>query len=555
MKLHSFRYSRAVRGLWAPSGAFLVGLAVMTPVLALAWHALGSDLEHWRHLVSTTMPVALRDTVVLLAGVGLLVSLLGVGSAWLVTAYDFPGCSILGWALLLPLAVPTYIMAYAYLDILHPIGPVQSTLRGWLGYASPREFRLPDIRNMAGAILVLGFVLYPYVYLTMRSMFLTQSANLLEAARTLGAHKTEVFWRIVLPLARPAWAIGLSLALLETLNDIGASEFLGVRTLTVSVYTSWTTRSDLAAAAQIALAMLVIVVGLILMERKERARQRFADAQRMQPMRPRVLRGPSAVFALLLGLLPILVGFAFPATYLTAEAVQRLHGGPGVSNALVRSLSNTVMLAVLAMVVTLAAGLMVAWASRALREGAWREPARSMARVASLGYAVPGTVLAIGLLTPVMLIEKALGEWMGGRSLFLMGSVGLLIIAYVIRFLAIPIGAVEAGLTRLPASLEQAARTLGASPARALRRIHLPLLRPALAASALLVFVDVMKELPATLLLRPFDFDTLSTWLYAEASRGSYEEGAVAAVAIVLAGLFPVILLARTDLSYGHQRR
>lgn len=554
MKLH-IRYSRAVRGLWAPSGAFLVGLVVMTPVLALVWHALGNDLGHWRHLAGTMMPAALRNTIVLLAGVGLLVSLLGVGSAWLVTAYDFPGRTLLSWALLLPLAVPTYIMAYAYLDALHPIGPVQSILRSWLGYASPREFRLPDIRNMAGAILVLGFVLYPYVYLTMRSMFLTQAANLLEAARTLGAHKPEVFRRIVLPLARPAWAIGLSLALLEALNDIGASEFLGVQTLTVSVYTSWTTRSDLAAAAQIALTMLVIVVGLILMERKGRARQRFANTQRMQPMRPRVLRGPPAAIALLLGLLPILIGFAFPAAHLAIEAVQRLHGGQGVSNALTRSLSNTVLLALLATAVTLAAGLLVAWASRTLRESAWRQPARSMARVASLGYAVPGTVLALGLLTPVMSIENVLGGLMGGRGLFVMGSVGLLVIAYAIRFLAIPIGAVEAGLTRIPVSLEHAARTLGAGPAKILRRIHLPLLRPALAASALLVFVDAMKELPATLLLRPLDFDTLATWLYAEASRGSYEEGAVAAVAIVLAGLLPVILLARTNLSYGHRKQ
>ncbi|MER1941148.1 iron ABC transporter permease [Castellaniella sp. FW104-16D08] len=555
MKIHNLRYSRAVRGSWAPSGAILISLAVITPILALAWHALGSDLDHWQHLAGTVMPAALRDTVILLAGVGLVVSLLGVGSAWLVTAYDFPGRSILAWALLLPLAVPTYIMAYAYLDLLHPIGPVQSMLRAWLGYASPREFRLPDIRNMIGAILVLGFVLYPYVYLTMRSMFLTQASNLLEAARTLGAHKAEVFRRVVLPLARPAWAIGLSLALLETLNDIGASEFLGVQTLTVSVYTSWTTRSDLAAAAQIALTMLVIVVGLILMERKGRARQRFANAQRMQPMRARVLRGTPAAIALLLGLLPIFVGFVFPAAYLVAEVVQRFHEGHGISDALSRSLSSTVMLAALAMVVTVAAGLMVAWASRMLREGAWRQPARSMARVASLGYAVPGTVLAIGLLTPVMLIEQTLGELIGGQGLFLMGSAGLLVIAYTIRFLAIPVGAIEAGLTRVPVSLEHAARTLGASPAKALWRIHLPLLRPVLAASALLVFVEVMKELPATLLLRPFDFDTLATWLYAEASRGSYEEGAVAALAIVLAGLLPVILLARTNLSYGHQKQ
>lgn len=552
MKLHKLRFSLAVRGLWAPAGAMLIGVSVVAPVIALIWHALGGDLSHWQHLAGNVLPVSLRQTAILLAGVGVLVSLLGVGSAWLVTAYEFPGRKVLNWALLLPLAVPTYIMAYAYLDILHPIGPAQSMIRGWLGYTSPREFRLPDVRNMMGAIWILGFVLYPYVYLTVRAMFLTQATNLLEAARTLGARPGEVFLRIVLPLARPAWAIGLSLALLETLNDIGASEFLGVQTLTVAVYTSWTTRSDLAAAAQIALTMLIVIVGLILMERKSRERQRFANTQRMQPLRPRVLRGPYAIAALALGSFPILIGFVTPAAYLVLETWQRFNANGGVSPALLRSLSNTVLVASLATVVTLGAGLMVAWASRTLRESAWRQPARAMARAGSLGYAVPGTVLAIGLLTPVMLVEEMLGEMLGGQRLFVMGSIGLLVVAYAIRFLAIPVGAVEAGLTRVPASIEHAARTLGESPGGTLRRIHLPLIRPALAASALLVFVDTMKELPATLLLRPLDFDTLATWLYAEASRGSYEEGAVAAVAIVLAGLLPVILLARTNLTYGN---
>ncbi|MGE8496427.1 MAG: ABC transporter permease [Pseudomonas sp.] len=552
MTLYSLRFSRAVRGLWAPTGALLVVLMVVAPIAALLWHAFAGDIAHWQHLLNNVIPVALRDTLILLAGVGVVVTLLGVGSAWLMTAYDFPGRAVLGWALLLPLAVPTYIMAYAYLDILHPIGPVQSIVRELLGYSSPREFRLPDVRNMLGAILILGFVLYPYVYLTMRAMFLTQAANLIEAARTLGAKRREVFRRIVLPLARPAWAVGLSLALLETMNDIGASSFLGVKTLTVSVYTAWTARSDLAAAAQIALTMLVVVVGLILMERKGRERQRFSNTQKMQPMRPRTLHGPAAAFAFALGFIPVLIGFLVPAAYLAVEAWERLNRVEGVSDALIRSLYNTLLVASIATVITVCAGLMIAWAGRTLRESAWRQPARGLARVGSLGYAVPGTVLAIGLMTPVMLIENAIGGLLGTQKLFLMGSIGLLIIAYCIRFLAIPIGAVEAGLTRVPASIEHAARTLGERPGGTLRRVHLPLIRPALAASALLVFVDAMKELSATLLLRPLDFDTLATRLYAEASRGSYEEGAIAALAIVLAGLLPVVLLARTKLSFGH---
>lgn len=552
MTFYSLRFSRAVRGLWAPAGSLLVALMVIAPITALLWHAFAGDAAHWQHLLNNVLPVALRDTLILLAGVGGVVTLLGVGSAWLLTAYEFRGKALLGWALLLPLAVPTYIMAYAWLDLLHPIGPVQSTLRELLGYSSPREFRLPDVRNMTGAILILGFVLYPYVYLTIRAMFLTQAANLIEAARTLGAKRQEVFRRIVLPLARPAWAVGLSLALLETLNDIGASSFLGVKTLTVSVYTAWTARSDLAAAAQIALTMLLVIIGLILMERKGRARQRFANTQKMQPMRPRTLHGPAALLALALGLVPVLIGFVIPAAYLCVQAWERLSQSAGVSRALLDSLYNTLLVASLATVITVCLGLMIAWAGRTLRESAWRQPARGFARIGSLGYALPGTVLAIGLMTPAMLIENLVGGLLGTQKLFLMGSIGLLIIAYCIRFLAIPIGAVEAGLTRVPASIEQAARTLGERPGATLRRVHLPLLRPALAASALLVFVDTMKELSATLLLRPLDFDTLATRLYAEASRGTYEEGAIAAILIVLAGLLPVVLLARTKLSYGH---
>lgn len=552
MNFYSLRFSRAVRGLWAPAGSLLAALMVIAPVAALLWHAVAGDVAHWQHLLNNVVPVALRDTLILLAGVAVVVTVLGVGSAWLLSAYDFPGKALLGWALLLPLAVPTYIMAYAYLDLLHPLGPVQSTLRALLGYSSPREWRLPDVRNMAGAILILGCVLYPYVYLTVRAMFLTQAANLIEAARTLGARRQEVFRRIVLPLARPAWAVGLSLALLETLNDIGASSFLGVKTLTVSVYTAWTARSDLAAAAQIALTMLLVIIGLILIERRGRARQRFANTQKMQPMRPRTLHGPAALLALALGLIPVLIGFVIPAAYLGVQAWKRFSQSAGVSRALLDSLYNTLLVASLATLLTVLLGLMIAWAGRTLRESAWRQPARSLARVGSLGYALPGTVLAIGLLAPAMLIENLLGGLLGTQKLLLMGSTGLLIIAYCIRFLAIPIGAVEAGLTRVPASIEHAARTLGHGPGATLRRVHLPLLRPALAASALLVFVDTMKELSATLLLRPLDFDTLATRLYAEASRGTYEEGAIAAILIVLAGLLPVVLLARTKLSYGH---
>lgn len=547
-----WRLRRPERGAGWLLGAALIALAVLAPLGALAWQALDADLSHWSHLANYVLPQALANTALLLAGVGVLVTLLGTGAAWLVTAYQFPTRGILTWALLLPLAVPTYIIAFAYLDLLHPIGPVQTAIREMLGYDSPRQFRLPDLRSIYGAIFVLGFVLYPYVYLSTRVMFMTQAASLLEAARTLGAGKVGVFVRVALPLARPAIAVGASLALLETLNDIGASEFLGVQTLTVSVYTTWVTRSDLASAAQIALTMLAIVVGLILLERHGRKRQRYANTQRMRPMQPKPLRGVAALLAVVLGWIPVLIGFVAPAWYLVVETIERLHLVGSVSDQLISGLKNTISVALVATVITLVCGMIVAWAGRTLRESARANPGRACARIASLGYAVPGTVLAIGLLIPLTWIDRQLGSLLGTSGLLLMGSVAALVAAYTIRFLAISVGGIEAGLSRIPPSLEQASRLLGESSGGTLRRVHLPLLRPALATAALLVFVDTMKELPATLLLRPLNFETLATWLYAEAARGTYEEGAVAALAIVVAGLVPVILLARTNLKMGH---
>lgn len=546
-----FAWRRAERGSGWLLGAALIALTVLAPLAALAWWAVHADLAQWTHLTRYVIPQALGNTAILLLGVGVLVTLLGTGAAWLVTAYDFPSRRMLTWALLLPLAVPTYIIAFAYLDVLHPIGPIQTAIRALLGFDSPRQFRLPDLRSIYGAIFVLGFVLYPYVYLSTRVMFMTQAASLLEAARSLGAGRFGVFFRVALPLARPAIVVGLSLALLETLNDIGASEFLGVQTLTVSVYTTWVTRSDLAGAAQIALTMLALVVGLIMLERHGRKRQRYANTQRMRPMQAKRLHGTAALLAIVLGWIPVLIGFVAPALYLLVETVKRLHLVGGVSDQLLTGLRNTLTVAFGATAITLVGGLIVAWSGRTLRESAGFNPGRLCVRIASLGYAIPATVLAIGLLTPFAWIDHTLADGFGFQGLLLMGSTGGLMCAYTIRFLAISAGGIEAGLARIPPSLEQASRLLGESSGGTLRRVHLPLLRPAVAASAMLVFVDAMKELPATLLLRPMNFDTLATWLYAEAARGTYEEGAVAALAIVLAGLIPVILLARTNSKMG----
>lgn len=533
--------------------ALLVAGAMALPLLSLLWTAgQGSD-GLWSHIAVHVLPQAALNTGLLLAGVGVLVVAIGTGSAWLVSAYDFPGRSVLAWALLLPLAVPTYIIAFAYLDLLHPLGPVQSALRAVLGFGSARDFHLTGLRSLPGCIFLLGFVLYPYVYLTTRAMFMTQAASLVEAARSLGVGGRALFWRVALPLARPAIAVGAALALLETLNDIGASEFLGVQTLTVSIYSTWITRSDLPGAAQIACAMLAVVIAVLALERYGRRRQRFASTQRPRPMQPQRLRGGRAWAVAALCALPVLIGFVAPFVFLLQQTWQRLDGD-GVSAQLLDSAWNTMLVATLATVATVAAGLVLAWAVRLAHARRRGLLATLAMRTGSLGYALPGTVLAIALLAPLSWFDDgvvaALSVFGVEPRMWLMGSVAALVLAYVLRFLAIAAGGVEAGLTRIPMSLDQAARGLGANAGNMLRRVHLPLLRPALAAALLLVFVDTMKELPATLLLRPLNFETLATWLYAEAARGTYEEGAVAALLIVLVGLLPVALLARAGLPH-----
>ena len=525
--------------------ALTIAAIVLAPVAALIIIAARGSGDLWPHLARYVLPQAVQDTALLLAGVGAITVIIGVGTAWLVATCRFPGRGLFDWALLLPLAVPTYIVAYTYLDVLHPLGPIQTGARAFFGIEDPRGFSLPDVRSLWGAIWLLSFVLYPYVYLAARALFLMQSAPVLEVARTLGASATRTFFRVALPLARPAIVVGTTLALLEALNDIGASEFLGVRTLTVSIYSTWLNRSSLPGAAQIALVMLTAVVALVMLERWGRRRQRFAGAgRRTHPPSPAVLGGPAAFGAFFACLLPVLFGFLIPAAHLAYEAWDRI-ANFGLSPQLVIEARNSVGFAAIATVVTLALGIVIAYAVRLDRGGI----AAAASRVASLGYAIPGTVLAVGLLTPLAAFDNALDgafrQIFGyGFGLLISGSGGALVLAYVIRFLAISAGGVEAGFSKIPLSYDGAARSLGETKAGTIRRIHLPLLSPALGAAAILVFVDCMKELPATLLLRPIGFETLATHIYAEASRGSYEDGAVAALLIVLVGLGPVLLLA-----------
>ncbi len=528
--------------------AILLGVAalVLAPLVSLLLIALIGDAELWPHLAMHVLPNAALNTLALLAGVAVIAAVAGVGTAWIVTAYEFPGRSVFVWLLPLPLAFPTYIVAYVYVDILDGFGPVQTALRALFGFQSAADYWFPNVRSLGGAIIVMGFVLYPYVYLATRAMFQTQSATLIEMARSLGASRWPLARDITLPLARPAIAAGLALALLEALNDIGASEYLGVQTLTLSIFSTWLNRSSLPGAAQIACVMLIAIAGLIALERYGRRRQAFTGIDRHPGIARRIALQPSKRWlALAACFTPVALGFLIPLAFLGHQAILRSMVR-GFDPQLPLHTANTVLIAACATVLTLALGFGVAFALRLVR----RRYARACVFIAGLGYAVPGTVLALGLLSPLVAVDEAI-NWLTrtatgfGVGLVLAGSSAAVIIAYAVRFLAIATGFAQSGLARISHELDDAARTVGSRPSAVVWSIQLPLMRPALWGAALLVFVDCLKELPATLLLRPLNVETLSTYIYQFATRGSFEEGALAALIIVLVGIFPVIRMVR----------
>jgi iron(III) transport system permease protein len=530
-------------------------LLVATPLAGLLAIAAKGDAEIWSHLVAYVLAPSLVDTVLLLAGVATVTTVVGVGTAWLVTAFEFPGRKALLWLLPLPLAIPTYIVAYVYVDLLDAWGPVQVLLRAVTGWTSPTQYWFPSARSLPGAILLMGFVLYPYVHLAARTMFQTQSAALVEIARTMGAGPWRIARDVTLPLARPAVVAGLTLVLLEALNDIGLCEYLGVRTLTISIFTTWLNRGSLPGAAQIALMLLALVAILMAVERHARRNRRYATGDAGPPPARKRLRGGRALLAAAACLLPVGLGFLVPFTYLLEQAVSRTLLF-GLDRDLARHAATTAGLATLATMTTLALGVALVSATRLLR----RPYARMCLAIAGLGYAIPGTVLALGLLTPLITTDQIVDRFVravggGGVGLLLAGSGAAVVIAYVVRFLAIVIGLAHAAFGRISTDLDDAARSAGARPGKVVLSIHAPLARAALAGAALLVFVDCLKELPATLLLRPLNVETLSTYLYQFATRGSFEDGAVAALLIVLAGLLPVmhiVKLADTAGPLGH---
>nr|WP_321462766.1 iron ABC transporter permease [uncultured Cohaesibacter sp.] len=551
------RLKRRLTGSIAPrpQGASRLGAAllllllllVIAPVLSLVVIAFGDAGDVWPHLLATVLPRSAMTTLWLMLGVGTLTTLIGVSTAWLVTMCRFPGRAIFQWALLMPLAIPTYIVAYAAVDLLDYSGPVQAAMRWLFGFQTARDYWFPEIRSLPGAILVMSFVLYPYIFLTTRATFLMQSACALDVSRTLGAGPLRLFFAVALPLARPAIVVGVTLALMECLNDIGAVEFFGVKTLTFSVYDTWLNRASLAGAAQISTVMLLVVLLLLWLERRGRREQRFATTTRRYQALPSFrLSGGRAIVAMLVCSLPILLGFILPASILMRSVL--FHWRDNLSTDFLAAMGNSLFLASIAALFTASIGTALAYFARTRKSAL----VKAATRLASIGYAVPGTVLAVGILIPVAQLDNwiavSMRDWFGlATGLVLISSGSAMLYAYCVRFMAMSYGAGETGLQRISPNLEAASRTLGRTSWRTLVEIDLPLIRPSLVSGALLVFVDVMKELPATILLRPFNFDTLATLVYGQASLEAFEKGALAALTIVAVGLAPVILLSRTS--------
>jgi len=497
----------------------------------------------WQHLMDTVLANYITNTVVLMVGVGLLVSTIGVTTAWLVTMHRFPGSRFLEWALLLPLAVPAYVMAYIYTDLLEFAGPLQTWLRDITGIG-PREWWFPEIRSLWGAMWMLGLVLYPYVYLLARAAFLEQSVCVLEIARTLGRGPWRSFFGVALPLARPAIVAGMSLALMETIADYGTVQYFGVQTFTTGIFRTWFGLGSPVAAAQLATVLLLFVALLVWLERRSRGRARYYHTTaRYRRIEQRRLRGGAGLLAAAACWMPLLLGFVAPAVALVHLT---LTSGDARWDDFLEYMRNSFVLAGITAAIAVVLALVLAYGLR-LRPSA---AGRFATRTAALGYAVPGTVIAIGVLIPFAWTDNAIDGLMRdlfgiSTGLFLTGTIVVLIFAYLVRFLAVSFNTVEASLGKISPSMDAAARTLGHGPRSTLLRVHAPIMRSSLLTAGLLVFVDVMKELPATLIIRPFNFDTLAVRVYQLASDERLAEASTAALTIVLVGILPVVLLSR----------
>jgi iron(III) transport system permease protein len=517
---------------------------VLLPIASILAGILGESSDTWRHLASTVLWEYTRNSALLALGVGLLTLVIGVGTAWLVATCDFPGRRILETALILPLAIPTYIIAFTYAEIFAHTGPLQRTLQLVFDPSTTASLRV-SLMSLGGATVMLALVLYPYVYLITRASFLKQSGGILETSRIMGKDAWGTFFRVALPMARPAVVAGVTLVLMEVLNEYGAVKYFGVPTFTTGIFRAWFALGDGPAAIRLSGCLLLFVFLLILAERLQRGRARFDyGSARFRPVVPYRLEGGRALLAFLACALPVLFGFVVPVFQLGAWAIQvapeALDGG------FARLTLNSFGLALAAALAAVVTSVIIVYAVRLSPTPVLR----LVSRAASLGYSVPGAVIAVGVMIPFIRIDRWISGLWGATmgqplGLVLTGTVLALIFAYVVRFLAVSLNPVDSGFERVCGNLDETARSLGAAPLRTLFQVDLPMLKGTLAAAGLLVFVDVLKELPLTLILRPFDFDTLATAAFQLASDEQVARSALPALLIIAAGLLPVILLNR----------
>ncbi len=555
---HSDSKPRFRRRMGLPSGwaiaTWITAALVFLPVLVVLGSVFADAGEVWTHLVETVLAKYITNSLLLMVGVALGVLTIGVGTAWLVTMCQFVGVRVFEWALLLPLAAPAYLLAYTYTDWLEYYGPIQTGLRSLFGWQQAGDYWFPNVRSMGGAIAMFTLTLYPYVYMLARVAFLEQSVCTLEASRSLGCGPWRSFVKIAIPLARPAIMAGLSLALMETLNDFGTVQYFSVPTFTTGIYRTWFGMGERVAAAQLSAMLMLFVLALILLERWSRRQAKYYQANNsMQVPTVYPLKGGREIFAFLACLLPIGLGLLVPGGLLLLMVQKNWEGA--LENRFAELSTNSLILSGMTAAIALVLSLVLAYGQRL--EGT--RPIRLGVRLAAMGYGIPGAVIAVGILIPVTTLDKAIATWAksvfnSSPGLLISGTITALVFAYLVRFLAVALGSVESGLDKIRPNLDDAARSLGYSPTRTLLKIHTPLMTSSLLTAVMLVFVDVMKELPATLVMRPFNFDTLAVRVYQYASDERLAEAAAPALTILLVGLVPVVLLS-WQISRSHRTR
>lgn len=527
--------------------AFGITGFVFIPIITVVVLALFPNENIWPHLLNTTLPRYFRTTVSLMVCVGLGAAIVGAVTAWLIARYRFVGARWLEWALLMPLAIPAYVGAYALVDLLEYAGPVQTTLRSMFGWQSARDYWFPEIRSFSAACLVLIFALYPYVYLLARAAFREQSSAADDVAKSLGRGAVARFWRIGLPLSRPAIAAGVAIVMMETVNDFGTVDYFAVQTLTTGIFSVWLQSGNAGGAAQLACVILAVIIVLVSLEKSARRRMKFFNlSTRHRGVEKIKLVGRRSVIACLICMIPVVFGFIIPTSVLGWHALGHL--GEWTNPALIKALLNTMRVATIAALITVFAGVVMVYGVRLARS----EVPRKLLPMTSIGYAAPGAVLGVGILIPLAWFDNRLADGIWALTgfdigLVLTGTSAAIIYAYCVRFFAIAQGAADAAMGRVSPNIANAARSLGRNRYQTLKDVYFPLMGGSIGSALLLVFVDCVKELPATLLLRPFNYNTLATLVHEQASLENLSQAAPASLYIICVGLLAVLFLAKTN--------